>query len=602
MFKLIPILVLFFAISSFASDRPIFLWIKEGQRAFKAQQVISNDEIEKNSFDLVKSFSEQPGLMVLSQGGFGQVQSVFIQGAKSEHVLVLLDGQPINDPTSPSGGFDFSTIDPAVIDSIDIWKGSQGVRWGPKALAGVIEIRTKKPHSPVGASGKLMMTDQGSHLQNLSGWGVVTPEMKALLSVGHQASQKPSGAAREDGNSENDRANRWSVFGSTWWETLEQSVQASVFSVQGQTEYDQYGGPGGDDPNAKASRSMRIPRFSWTRIWSDQLRSEMSLGWMLWRRYENDEPDNQHTSFLQSESLAESPEFSQRWVHEKQDQVLEWGMTFGQERARFTTNSSFGSDRIERKHAFGGVYLRPEWRWDQHVFSVGGRYQCEERQSCFPFYEIRLKNDQEISVNWSKGQRTATGYQLYSSYGNENLQTEEVSSFEITKEFSEAQGTYFMTAFLRDYSDLIDYEFSSNRYENVDEATVRGGELGFRWVQETLFYRGSITFQEARDQIERETLLRRPQWLGHFGVLYVYGQEQADVGVSWMGKRPDVNNLGDRIWLGDVFSLDFSYQRQLSSIWKIHFEVKNLLDQKTQAIWGYTREGRVLFLGSSFLF
>ncbi|RYZ87333.1 MAG: hypothetical protein EOP04_11925, partial [Proteobacteria bacterium] len=66
-----------------------------------------------------------------------------IRGSQSEHVLVLIDGVRVNDPSSPNRAFDFSRLNPALIESIEVIKGPASVAYGSDALGGVVLIRTK---------------------------------------------------------------------------------------------------------------------------------------------------------------------------------------------------------------------------------------------------------------------------------------------------------------------------------------------------------------------------------------------------------------------------------------------------------------------------
>ncbi len=63
-------------------------------------------------------------------------------GASSDQVLVMIDGQPIND--IEMGSADLSTISVSNIDRIEVVKGPGSALWGANALGGLINIITNK--------------------------------------------------------------------------------------------------------------------------------------------------------------------------------------------------------------------------------------------------------------------------------------------------------------------------------------------------------------------------------------------------------------------------------------------------------------------------
>ena len=82
------------------------------QELGSSYSVITKEEIQNLGINFaLDAISLTPGVTTNQNGPFGGVASVRIRGADSEQTLVLYDGIPINDPSSPGGGFDFSRID-----------------------------------------------------------------------------------------------------------------------------------------------------------------------------------------------------------------------------------------------------------------------------------------------------------------------------------------------------------------------------------------------------------------------------------------------------------------------------------------------------------
>jgi vitamin B12 transporter len=105
--------------------------------------VIRADDFEiKQTHRVADSLREVPGLSVVQSGSPGSLTSVFTRGLRSEHTQVLLDGIPVNQGLQ--GAFNFGDLTTDNIDRIEIVRGPQSTLYGPRALAGVIQIFTKR--------------------------------------------------------------------------------------------------------------------------------------------------------------------------------------------------------------------------------------------------------------------------------------------------------------------------------------------------------------------------------------------------------------------------------------------------------------------------
>lgn len=115
----------------------------------KLVSVVTREQIEKSAGkDLAQVLSEQTGLIVNgSYSNPGKDKSIFFRGASSNYTLLLLDGIPLNDPSGTGGTFDIRLIPLEQIERIEILKGSQSTLYGSNAIAGVINIISKKPTS-----------------------------------------------------------------------------------------------------------------------------------------------------------------------------------------------------------------------------------------------------------------------------------------------------------------------------------------------------------------------------------------------------------------------------------------------------------------------
>jgi len=121
--------------------------------------VISSEDLEQKQIERVSdALREVPGLSIVQTGTAGQLTSVFIRGLRSEHTQVLLDGIPINQGLQ--GAFNFADLTTEDIERIEVVRGPQSTLYGPRALAGVIQIFTKQG---TGTPGVLLAAEGGSY-------------------------------------------------------------------------------------------------------------------------------------------------------------------------------------------------------------------------------------------------------------------------------------------------------------------------------------------------------------------------------------------------------------------------------------------------------
>ena len=111
--------------------------------------VITGEQLRQSGQSLLHdALRGTPGLNVVRAGSPGQQTSIFIRGTESRHTKVLLDGIPLNDPSSPSRGFDFSNLTVDNIERVEVLRGPQSTLYGSDAIGGVINIVTRRGQGP----------------------------------------------------------------------------------------------------------------------------------------------------------------------------------------------------------------------------------------------------------------------------------------------------------------------------------------------------------------------------------------------------------------------------------------------------------------------
>ena len=129
--------------------------------------VVMQEEMQRRQLrDAGEVLKTIPGISVQQSGGPGTQTSVFIRGSNSNHVLVLIDGITVNDPSTPNGAPDFAHFLTENLDRIEVVRGPMSTMYGSQAIGGVVNMITKAGKGPMNGAA---FTELGTRLQSNSG-------------------------------------------------------------------------------------------------------------------------------------------------------------------------------------------------------------------------------------------------------------------------------------------------------------------------------------------------------------------------------------------------------------------------------------------------
>lgn len=122
---------------------------KKASETGKVVTVITREQIDQSAGkDLAQVLNEQTGVIVNgANSNPGKDKTIFLRGASDKYTLIMLDGVPLNDPSQVGGQYDIRLLPLSQIERVEILKGSQSTLYGSNAVAGVINIITRKAES-----------------------------------------------------------------------------------------------------------------------------------------------------------------------------------------------------------------------------------------------------------------------------------------------------------------------------------------------------------------------------------------------------------------------------------------------------------------------
>ncbi len=120
--------------------------LRNGRSVFDAPAAVSirsRQEIEQRQApDMFHALQNEVG--VLMQATAAGQASPFVRGLTGQQVLILVDGIRLNNSVTRRGPNQyFNTIDPGMIDHIEVLRGQGAVMWGSDAIGGAINVVTR---------------------------------------------------------------------------------------------------------------------------------------------------------------------------------------------------------------------------------------------------------------------------------------------------------------------------------------------------------------------------------------------------------------------------------------------------------------------------
>ncbi|MFN2128411.1 MAG: TonB-dependent receptor plug domain-containing protein [Anaerolineales bacterium] len=142
--------------------------------------ILSSQDIKKfEKFGLPHLLQQVAGVQVESQGGSGGVSYLSIHGSKPREVLVLLDGQRLNNPQT--GEVDLNSIPLSEIERIEIVRQGNAAAYGAGAFAGTIAFYTRDRVT----SGYVRINSRFGSFQTSSGNISFGSKMKSMAVLGN---------------------------------------------------------------------------------------------------------------------------------------------------------------------------------------------------------------------------------------------------------------------------------------------------------------------------------------------------------------------------------------------------------------------------------
>ncbi len=553
-------------------------------------EIISAEEIKKNSFNFVsEALQTSSGVYVSQTGSFGGTATVRIRGASSDQTLVLIDGVPISDPSSPGGGYDFSSLLTSNIDRIEILKGSQSTLWGSDAIGGVINIVTFENASIPNIH---LNTEIGSFNTEKIGtdFNIANEHNSLFLSYDSYKSDGISKADKRDGNSEKDGVGSRAYLLKTNHNIFNSEISSNINYRESDVDYDGYGfatGVTDSDENTKGRQ------LNWSLLLRKAFLDDQLVNSILFGESEIDR------KYYTNNILNFSAKGERKFIRYVGNYSLNDNnsFTFGFENEEVATS---GVDFDTRS-----IFLLYETLISKNFgFSLGLRgddrnnLASQETPKITAFYN--LNDEWRLRANWGEGFKLPTIFQSTffccgAEKPNENLLPETSEGYEIGIDYksNENFNKIGVTFFDQDISNMIDFSFSIGGYENIKKVYSKGIEVNFvSQLKDNITISGNFTKLDSENEFGSR-LSRLPEEKGNLNIDFSLGLKN-NFYISLFYNGDEVDPRGE---VSDWFRSDLNFSRNISDKAKIYFKVKNIFDEEYQDIYGYGTEERSFSIG-----
>ena len=548
--------------------------------------IITAEDIELRGYSFaLDALAAAPGVTVNQNGSFGGLATVRIRGASSDQTLVLLDGIPLGDPTAVGGGYDFSILDPAEIERIEILKGPQSTLWGSDAIAGVVNIITKRPSDGLGGS----LFAEGGSFATFRGGAAIdggndTGDFR--LSVSGITSDGISKADEDDGNTETDAYDGLTI-GGRGGVNLPHDIRLETAAryMKGQTEIDGFPPPNfslaDTDDNSETEQitgavTLKAPMFN------DQLQHTLLAGYTDIERRGN---------FGGFESVDEGDRLILRYQGTAQLGERH-RLAFGAEREESSTN-----DVETSINGYFGLYeFKPV-----PTVTVSGGIRLDDHSTFGEETTLRAaaawaaSDALTLRASWGEGFKAPTIFQLTQTFGllppNADLQPETSEAFDVGFDYTPVKDMlrFRVSYFHRNTRNEI--IFAPNfRYENLEATRARGVEIAVDVaVTDTISISANHAYIDAEDRTTGERQIRIPKHSGD--VAFIYAHETGFSGslvVRHNGEETE-GPFGSDVpsWVRVDFAASYPVKENI----ELYGGIENLFDANYQQVSGYGTPG-----------
>ena len=604
----------------------------------KVMTVINKQEIERSPYaSLGEMLARQSGITIIGANNApGTNNDLYVRGGGTGKTLVLVDGFPAYDGSTIRSTFDLNFWPLGEVERIEILKGGQSTLYGSDAVAGVVNIITRKNESGKPAVGlHLNAGSFGARSMDLSSSGTAN-NIRYKLQYTRSSADGFSAALDTSRNKSFDKdgmkqsfllaqfssasTSKWSWNTGMQWSKYKNELDQSAFKDAKDFTVENQNLQFNAGIARKLDKGILRLNYSLNNSSRNYLDDSISLNGFAKFIQSDYKGRSSYLEALGNVDLGKHVKLliglEHRWQNTDQHYLSlssfgKYETTLSDDSAKTSISSEFASIVYNNEKGFN---LESGIRFNQH-----SRFGNNMTYTINPSYIIAEKF--KVAFNLSSAFTAPTLYQLYDGYsGNRTLNPETSVSSEVSLQYiGNKQFNARITGFARRLRNGIDYNYINNKYFNNAIQKDRGLELeaGYvsgKWnikmnhtllkgeVTTTNFvYNASTWSYTAKGDTTYSHLFRVPQSNLNISAGYQLSNKiYLSISQRFAGKRFEPIYGGKPKQLNAFNTTDVFAQYQLGKRIKLYAGCKNIFNQQYQEVMGYTARGRNYVFGVRF--
>lgn len=557
----------------------------------------------------------------------GTNQSVYIRGNNYANTLILVDGIPLYDASGISSEFDLNSFTAEHIERVEILKGAQSTLYGSDAVAGVINIISRKPgKEKIAFTGGL---HYGSY-NTIKGSAGISGTIKGLDYFAGYTRMNSDGfsSAKDTTKSrgfDKDGFKQDAILARVGFSPV-RKLDLTLFGRYNKNRGDIDAGAFTDD------RDYTIGTQSFMTGLNGKYRMKhvtlhLNYNYHSYKRNYNDDslhiggysddPYAFYTKFI-DEHYEGTGHFAELFADIKLSS--RFSLVAGTDYRTASTNQEYFSisnygpytaiplhDDSANTNQYA-VYTSLLYKSSTFNAGLGARYNDHSvygsnlTTSLNP--SILINDKLKVFGNLATAFRVPSLYMLYSEYGNSNLEPERSVNAETGVKYQSGKWTAGITGFIQDTRDVFVFYYDAStfqsRYINEDRQELKGIEAEASWnIHRNWTLGANYTHTSGKlytkDVSGKDTsfnnLYRRPQNVWNAMVRFSKNRLESTLALRTVSSFTEPKYMAAPVWLKGYSLVDLHVSYKLDRRFLLLADLKNLLDEEYSDLEGFNTRG-----------